>query len=473
MSNDHVRWQSLLQRAAEPLFLLNRRRRLLGVNRAWEEWAGSPAADFRGLAFKRSRNAEADSREALASALRPVPEALEGTPARARRLVPGRGGASRWCDIDFFPLQDHKGRLRLLGKITPLPAGAELPLAPLPEELVTLRESRVGRYRLDQLESRMPAFRRVVDQVRLASQTRAPLVLVGEAGTGKQWVARTIHYQSAARDTAFVAVECGHLPALTLAGLLFGPTGLAAAGADPLGRGRTGTLYLKEPSRLPRELQDRLAEVLADADPSRPRVMAGSRVPPAEEVRAGRLLDDLYYALSTVVLELPPLRERAAADLAWLVERLLERAQSGGERRVSGLTPEAWEAFYAYRWPGNLRELYQVLRGACARAAGEQLDVGDLPAYLRLLVHLDQTAGPEVPQPLPLDRLLAEAERRLIRLALRRARGNKSRAAELLDIVYPRFFRRAKALGMDEELGVKSSEAEDKGRKPGTTPGDA
>src|SRR5262249_32596651 len=167
-----------------PFFLLNRRRRLLGVNQAWEQWTGSPAAEFRGLALKRYPNAQAGSREALAGALRPVPEALEGKPARVRRLAPPRGGGRSWCAIDYFPLRASKGRLRILGRITPLPGGATLSVAPLPEELVTLRESRVGRYRLDQLESRMPAFRRVVDQVRLAGQTRVPLLLVGEPGTG-------------------------------------------------------------------------------------------------------------------------------------------------------------------------------------------------------------------------------------------------------------------------------------------------
>jgi transcriptional regulator with AAA-type ATPase domain len=449
---------SFLQRSSEPLFVLNGRRLFLFANAAWEQWTGSSSADCRGLAFKRCPSAEADSREALGHALRPSAEVLEGKPARLRRVVPARTGVSRWCDIDFFPIRDHRGLLRILARIIPLTPGAGPEGGPLPEELVTLREGRAGQYRLDQLQSQMPAFRRVVEQVRLASQTRTPLLLVGEPGTGKQWVARTIHYQSAARETAFVPLDCARLPSRTLAGLLFGPNGLiVGAGAATGGRGgAVGTLYLKEPARLPREVQDRLGGVLADAEsprspsPARPRILAGSCGNLAEEVRAGRLLDDLYYALSTVVVELPPLRDRLAADLAWLVERLLERAHAVGEPPVTGLTPEAWELFYAYRWPGNLRELYQVLAGARARARGGQIDVGDLPAYLRLAVNLEQTPGPVAPRPLPLDQLLEEAERRLIRLALLKARGNKSRAAELLSLVYPRLFRRIEALGVED-----------------------
>jgi transcriptional regulator with PAS, ATPase and Fis domain len=451
MTDDDFRWQAFFQRSAEPLFLLNRGRRLLFANRAWEQCTGSSIASCRGLVCKRARNSGADSAAGLAAALAPPPEVLQGITSRVRRLVPAREG-SIWSDIEFFPLRAEEGLLGVLGRITAVKGDERPSLVPLAEELVSLRESRVDRYRLDQLAGQMPALRRVGDQVRLASQTRTPLLVVGESGTGKQWLARTIHYQSAAREAAFVPVECAGLPTSTLNSLLFGPSGLLRGGGSETGRRgvAVGTLYLKEPSRLPRELQDRMVEALADPEPAWPRIMAGSGVRLAEEVRAGRLIDDLYFTLSTVVVELPPLRDRMAADLPWLVECLLERANAGEERRLTGLSPEAWEVFYAYRWPGNLRELYQVLSVARTRAGSTQIEVGDLPAYMRLAVNLEQTQGPVLPRALPLDQLLEETERRLIRLALQRAGGNKSRAAELLSIVYPRLFRRIEALGVDE-----------------------
>jgi DNA-binding NtrC family response regulator len=451
MTNEDFRWQAFFQRSLEPVFLLNRGRRLLFANEAWEQCTGSSIAACRGLVCRRARNAGAGSTAELAAALAPPPEVLQGITSRVRRLVPAREG-SLWSDIEFFPLRAEEGILGVLGRITAVKGDEHPSLVPLAEELVSLRESRVGRYRLDQLAGQMPALRRVGDQVRLASQTRTPLLLVGESGTGKQWVARTIHYQGAAREAAFVPVECCGLPTSTLIGLLFGPSGLLRGAGAETGRRRVavGTLYLKEPARLPRELQDRLVEALAEPEPAWPRVMAGSCVRLADEVRAGRLLDDLYYSLSTVVVELPPLRDRRAADLPWLVERMLERINAAEERRVTGLSPEAWEVFYAYRWPGNLRELYQVLSVARMRAGSSHIAVGDLPASLRMAVNLEQTPGAVSPQALPLDQLLEEAERRLIRLALRRAGGNKSRAAELLSIVYPRLFRRIEALGVEE-----------------------
>src|SRR5262249_7752942 len=155
-----------------------------------------------------------------------------------------------------------------------------------------------------------------------------------------------------------------------------------------------------------------------------PRLVAGCRSNPDDDLLAGHLLDQFYYSLATLVIHLPPLRERGD-DLPWFVERLLERAQADRERRAVGLTPTVWEHFRAYYWPGNLRELYMVLVGASGRAKGERIDVPDLPAYLRLAVNLDQTPVAEVERELPRDLLLEHAERRLIVLALELAQGNK------------------------------------------------
>src|SRR5262249_26051584 len=163
---------------------------------------------------------------------------------------------------------------------------------------------------------------------------------------------------------------------------------------------------------------------------------------------------DLLCALGTLRLELPPLRNRPAADLPWLVERLLERA-TGADSQPPGslptLTPEAWELVYTYRWPGNLRELYTALAGACAHAAGgpapQRIDVADLPAYLRLAM----VGGEKKPgKPLPLHSLLEQAERRLITLALRRTQGNKTKAADLLCIWRPLLLRRMQKLGITD-----------------------
>jgi DNA-binding NtrC family response regulator len=233
------------------------------------------------------------------------------------------------------------------------------------------------------------------------------------------------------------------LPVPALAALLFGEAGLARQ----IGK---GTQYLREVGRLPRDLQLRLSDRLREGDEGTGlRTLAGCTEDPIEAVRAGRLLEELYYALGPLVITLPPLRERRE-DLPALVERLLTRAGGESDHRAQGLTAEAWEVVRAYPWPGNLCELYAVLQSACRRAPGEWIDANHLPASLRLAVRLDQTAGPEAEKPLPLKQLLQQAERRLILLALRKSQGNRSRAAELLAVWRPYLLRRMEALGITE-----------------------
>jgi DNA-binding NtrC family response regulator len=447
---DNLRWQAFFQRAREPLFVLNRRRRLLFVNRAWEELTGLTAADVWMLACGTRGATEPGPWSAIGRALCPPPEALEGRPARARRLIPGADPSRRWWDITFFPLQGEDGLLGVVGKIAVAALEQPASAAPPPEEAVAVRERVAERHRLDQLAAGLPGLRRIAEQVRLAAQTRVPVLISGEAGSGKQWTARVIHYGGATREHAFAALDCAHLPPTALADALFGTGGLAR-------RASPGTLYLREPARLPRDVQAVLAHWMAESGPSGLRLIAGSTVDPTEEVRAGRLLEALYCGLATLQIALPPLRERPG-DLPELVDRLLGRVRTVTQRPLAGLTADAWECVRAYRWPGNIAELYAVLREAALRAPGERIDAADLPVYLRQAVKLDQTPGPEPERPIQLKEVLRQVERRLILLALQRARGNRSRAAQMLSVWRPYLLRRMEALGITEaEAGSGSA----------------
>jgi DNA-binding NtrC family response regulator len=235
------------------------------------------------------------------------------------------------------------------------------------------------------------------------------------------------------------------------------------------GREGLAAVYLREPACLPRDVQLRLCEWIARGSgpgaesTTVPRILAGCTAPPAQEVRAGRLLDELACALGTLVLEVPPLRERQA-DLPGLVERLLERACAGREVRVTSLSADAWSVIRGYSWPGNLHELYDVLRDSCGRAGGDQLRAADLPAELRRAVEREQTPPRPAERALPLEQLLEEAERRLIQLALQRTRGHKARAARILSIPRPRLWRRMLKLGIvdtEDEAGSPAENAKD------------
>lgn len=300
------------------------------------------------------------------------------------------------------------------------------------------------------MASHLPSMHRLADQVRLAARIAEPAMLVGEAGTGKRTLARVIHYRGPRRDRAFAAVDCVHLPSAALVEFLFGERTQAAV----------GTLYLAEPAWLPRDLQLRLCEWLTrpGQDAKAPRFLAGRRGDPKHDISKERLLEELHCALSPLVLEVPPLRQRGD-DLPALANWLLARANETGEPRVTGLTPAAWDLLRNHSWPGNLRELHDVLAAARLHAKGEILDVGDLPASLRLAQRLEAMPDPAAEPKIALDQVLEQAERRLIEQALRKARGNKTRAAELLGIWRQRLIRRMEALDIaDAEQAKEKSD---------------
>jgi transcriptional regulator with PAS, ATPase and Fis domain len=437
------RWQAFFQRAHEPVFLLDRRRRILFVNHAWEELTGLSASQARGLPCIRRASLPQDPWDVvIREVCCPPAEVLEGRPGRARRLVPRPSSTPRWWDVEFFPLRAQDRLLCILGKINPLPVDEAASNPPLPETLMALRERSAQRYGYHQLASSLPSCQRVSEQVHLAGQTRVPVLISGEPGTGKRWVARTIHYQGSMREGSFVALDCAKLPSALLSNLLFSK--------NPGSPSCAGTKYLKEPSGLPRDLQLQLcASIQEAAEGAGARILAGCSTDLKEEIRAGRLAEELACALSTLIIFLPPLRERQA-DLPSLVERFLQRIHSEKEGPGPRLAPETWDLLRAYTWPGNLCELYTTLQSACQRTTTNRIEPSHLPAKLRLAVHLEQTSPSTPDCPLRLDHILEEAERRLIIAALRKAHGNRNRAAELLSIWRPRLLRRMEALGIEE-----------------------
>ena len=425
------RWQALFQQSADPLFLLNRRRRILFVNHAWERLTRVSTADARALVCRR-RRAPADDEEALGSALSPPQAALHpGAQASCVRRLWLASGARHWWDVEFWPLAGSEGVRAILGKIRPVETTPAATVVPLPEKLIALRRQVAQRYRLDGLTSELPTMTRVNGQAALAMQSRATVLIVGEPGVGKQWLARLIHHQGQQRELGFVALDCAGLPAPAVASVLFDPDGLAR-------RAGVGTVYLRAVDALARDVQAQVNGWLNDPRP-RPRVIASLATEPAALASAGRLLEELACALGTLTIALPPLRERSA-DLRTLAPALVEHRR--------GLAPEAWDLLRAYSWPENLSELKSVLQAAHAAAGDERIEAGHLPAYLRGAVARADLPPRPPTRPLPLAQLLEQVERRLIELALKSTAGNKSQAARLLAVSRPLLLRRIQALGI-------------------------
>jgi len=442
-ARSEFRWQAFFQRASEPLFLLSRQRRILFVNRAWEELTGVSAAEARGVACTRRHRTESDS--SWSRALCPPKEVLHGKTASVRRVIVGPGSSRRCWDIDFFPLQDADGLLLAVGKIKPVSEAESVTLSSIPEKLLNRRHQLAESYRLEQLDGVSPLLRRVREQVRLACQTLAPVLIVGEPGSGKRDVARIIHHQGIQTEKGFAALDCGGLSEPVFRAALWGEGGL-------LRRSDLGTLYLAEPSRLPRDLQSRLAEALGEppTDGSKlPRLIAGFCRSPEEEVKAGLLAEELLAALGTLVINLPTLRDRAT-EIPGLANRILEKSAGETDNPTATLTPAALEILQAYSWPGNWRELRQVLSAALNHHQGDRIDAPDLPAYVRLAVKMGPASAEDSERSLPLDTLLEQAERRLILHALKLVGGNKTRASEILSVWRPRLLRRMEALGIED-----------------------
>ena len=267
--------------------------------------------------------------------------------------------------------------------------------------------------------------------------TPGDLIVTGEPGSGKETTARVIHHAGTQRERAFVGIECAGLQPYLVESLLSGHGGL-------LGSDRVGTVYLKDPAALPRDLQQQLAEVFADPKPSTPRLICGSARPAAEDARDRGLIPDFHASLAVLELRVPPLRERPD-DIARIVIRLLEPV-THPKAAIAGIDPSFFEVLAAYPWPGNLRELRGVLTQAVVAAGTGRVTREHLPWDLRSRAGLEGPAPAEAS--IKLDPILEAVEKRLIRLALRKANNHQTEAAELLGIFRARLWRRLEALGI-------------------------
>jgi DNA-binding NtrC family response regulator len=399
----------------------------------------------------------------LVASFHPPRESLAGEPFCVPTSIARHGGDRVWRRVEFRPFRDqHNALIGFLGLVQEADCQPKVPdqeADHLHVELLELRRQLQARYGFDSLIGFGSAHRRLLDQVHLAAASSLPVLIVGEPGTGKRQVARTIHQNGSGREQSLVCFDCEALPSEILERELFGtdtnsigdagqPYGGVAGSRQRLARRNGSTLLVREVLMLPRDLQLRLVESLA----APVRLLATTTSDPDCALKNDLLRPELFFALTTVVVRLFPLRERRE-ELPTLAQHLLERAnQRGGQERL-GFTPHALKALASYDWPGNIRELARVIDHAHAQACanGAPIDLSDLPASIR-----GELGGafrpPTAPDPIkPLDELMTEIERRLIETALRQARGNKSRAAEILGISRPRLYRRMKELTLADE----------------------
>jgi DNA-binding NtrC family response regulator len=307
---------------------------------------------------------------------------------------------------------------------------------------------------VNELIGSSPAMQRVKEIIGKVAVADSPVLIEGESGTGKELVAAAIHRLSARARGPFIPVNCSAIPRDLLESEFFGHVRGAFSGAvaDTLGlfRGANeGTIFLDEIAELPPELQVKLLRVLQEmqvrpvgstkAFPVDVRVIAATNRNLEAEMTSGRFRQDLYYRLNVIRINLPPLRERRE-DIPALVNHFIRRFNKRFRRDVRGITPDALNALAAYDYPGNVRELENLIERAFAMGAREQITLADLPSL---------TARPEVTPSVATKTIptLAEVEKELILRALAVFNNDKEEAARALGISRRTIYRRLKEYG--------------------------
>ncbi|MBI4635652.1 MAG: sigma-54-dependent Fis family transcriptional regulator [Candidatus Rokubacteria bacterium] len=304
-----------------------------------------------------------------------------------------------------------------------------------------LREALRERHRVEGIIGESGRMQEVLSLVRRVAGSDATVLIRGESGTGKELIAKAIHYASPRAGGPLVRVNCAALPETLLESELFGHEKGAFTGAHAARRGRFeaahgGSLFLDEIGDLPLHLQVKLLRVLQEREierlgSSRPipvdvRLLAATHRDLEAMVRAGGFRDDLYYRINVVTIALPPLRERRE-DIPLLLEHFLEKFARRNGKAIRGLTREARDALLRYDYPGNVRELENLVERAVVLTRDEVVGLGDLPLVV-------EESPEEALEATSLPTVLEGIERRMISEALARAEGVQTRAAEILGI---------------------------------------
>jgi DNA-binding NtrC family response regulator len=332
--------------------------------------------------------------------------------------------------------------------------------ARLRRENLRLRRAIAQEYGLTGMIGRSKPMQELFGLVRSIAETDVTALVEGETGTGKELIARAIHYQSARAAQPFIGVNCGALSETLLESELFGHEKGAFTGAATQRKGifeaaHGGTLFLDEIGETSAGTQVKLLRVLQEGELQRVggretikvdvRIVAATNRKLDELVKSGKFRQDLYYRLNVFPLTVLPLRERAE-DIPPLVSHFVEKSNVRLNKNIHGVTPAAMALLMAWQWPGNVRELENVIQRMAVVAKGEHLDVADLPAEMRV------EAAPRAAPPKDLKELARASadviEKKAIADALAATGGNVTRAAKALGVSRATLQNKMKAFGM-------------------------
>jgi len=431
---------AILESISDGVFTVDGDWRITSFNRAAEEITGIPREEAIGKPCP----------EVFRSSMCEAECALRNTLASGKPVI-GRSGFIIKADGARIPISVSTAVLRdPSGRVV---GGAET-FRDL-SEVEALRSELEGKFRIGDLASRSPLMQKVFEVLPTVAASPSTVLILGETGTGKELVARTLHSLSPRRDRPFVAVNCGALPDTLLESELFGYKAGAFTGAvkDKPGRfalAGGGTLFLDEigevsPAlqvRLLRVLQDRSYEPLGGTRPETTdaRIIVATHRDLAEQTRKGAFREDLYYRVNVVRVELPPLRRRKE-DIPLLAAHFVERFNRVQRKAIPGIAAEALSLLMAHDWPGNVRELENVIERAFIMCREGFIRIEHLPEELTAI----GASGERVTDVRTAHDLL---DAQSIRAALERNGYNRAAAAKELRVHKTTLFRKIRKLGI-------------------------
>jgi len=328
------------------------------------------------------------------------------------------------------------------------------------KELASLRSSR---FTLDHIIGESEGIAEIKNLALKAAQVQAPVLLLGESGTGKELFAHAIHYASDRRIYPFIRLNCAAIPKDLLEAELFGYEAGAFTGAGSKGKpgkfelAHKGSIFLDEISDLPLEMQPKLLRVLEEKETERVggirpvksdfRLIAATNENLENLVEQGKFRKDLYYRLNVIPIQIPPLRERKE-DIPRLAEHLVQKFSKDMGTKAPLISPEVMQIFHNYYWPGNIRELSNILERILYTIDGDTILIHHLPIFL-------QTMGEDLPklQSTFLKRLREDMEKEALLSTIRLTKDNKNKAAKLLGIHRTSLYKKMKKFNIPLKIG--------------------